>query len=57
MATQKYLGEYGQKVNSTMAELMTKDDKAFVAGVEKIEKALAIILIRMLRNSIRTTKL
>lgn len=41
MATQKYLGEYGQKVNTTMSELMTKDDKAFVAGVQKIEKNIS----------------
>jgi hypothetical protein len=57
MATQKYLGEYGQKVNTTMSELMTKDDKAFVAGVQKIEKNISDNIDQNVKNSIRIMKL
>lgn len=34
-ATQKYLGNYAQTVN--MRELMTKDEKTFIQGVQKVQ--------------------
>jgi thiol-disulfide isomerase/thioredoxin len=36
LATQKYLTNYAQTVN--MRELMTKDEKTFVQGMEKVQK-------------------